>query len=72
MSRKKVVKRTQIMRKKLAVSEKITFSKMLLKMTPPVLAERRTFLKKEYGFSIEEQRYIARQKPNFLLYDKDS
>jgi len=40
-------------------------------MSPDDLRERRKHLRKEYGFTEEEQRYIARQKPNFLLYDKD-
>jgi len=72
MSHKNVIKRNNTMRKKFAVSEKITFSKMMLKMPADALADRRSHLKREYGFTIEEQRYIARQKPNFLLYDKDS
>lgn len=42
------------------MSEKITFSKMMLKMDSESLAERRSHLKKEYGFTAEEQRYIAR------------
>jgi len=42
---------------------------VLLSQSPEELKKRREYLKKEFGFTIEEQRYIARRKPNFMLYD---
>ena len=59
------------LRKQYAVGDKVTFSQIMLKTSSDDLRQRREHLKKEYGFTIEEQRYIARQKPNFMLYDKD-
>jgi hypothetical protein len=43
----------------------------MLKLSSEDLRKRREHLKNQYGFTIEEQRYVARRKPNFLLYDKD-
>ena len=28
-------------------------------------------MQEEFGFTFEEQRFIARRKPNFMLYEKD-
>ena len=59
------------LRRSLNTNDSITFSEVLLKTSADELGERRTFLRKQYGFTIEEQRFIARRKPNFLLYDND-
>lgn len=58
------------LRKSYGVDKKVTFSTTILKTTPDDLRLRREHLQKEYGFSIEEQRYITRQKPNFIMYNQ--
>ena len=45
---------------------------MMLQQSTDDLKERRKYLREEFGFTEEEQRYIARQKPNFMLYEKHS
>lgn len=54
------------------MGDKVTFSKVMLKMSSDELRERRRFLRTEFGFSEEEQRFIGRQKPNFFMYDEGS
>ena len=36
------------------------------------LAKRHEFLRQQYGFKLEELRYIARLKPNIFMYDKNT
>jgi hypothetical protein len=38
----------------------VTFSKVMLSQSSAEMTVRREYLKKEYGFTIEEQRFIAR------------
>lgn len=62
--------RTKSLRKQYGVGTKVTFSKIMLQTSSDEIKERRKYLRQTYGFTEEEQRYIARQKPNFMLYDK--
>ena len=43
--------RTKMLRRSFSVSKKITFSEMLLKTSVEDLSKRRTYLRKEYGFT---------------------
>ena len=40
-------------------------------MSASQIRERRRHLRKTYGFTEQEQRFVARQKPSLLLYDRD-
>lgn len=69
MQRKHAANREELLRKNFGVNTKISFSKVMLKMSREQLHNRRRYLQYEHGFTEEEQRYIGRQKPNFFLYD---
>ena len=60
-----------MLRKNLQVNNRVTFSEMLLKTSPEDLTKRRKYLREEHGFTLQQQKYIARLKPDFLMYDKD-
>ena len=64
-------RRQQVLRKQLSTGDKVTFSNLLLKTPAEELRKRRQHIRAEHGFTEEEIRFIARQKPNFLMYDKD-
>ena len=63
--------RQKTLRRDYGVNERVTFSKVVLKMSADEIRERRKHLRTTYGFTESEQRFIARQKPNFLLYDRE-
>ena len=63
-------RKVRALREQFGVSKKVTFAQAILHLRPGQLKERREYLRTKYGFSDSEQRFIARQKPTFFLYDK--
>ena len=60
MEQRRLTQRTNTLRKHFEVNERVSFSKMMLAMKADELRERRRHLRKEYGFTEAEQRFIGR------------
>ena len=67
----KLKTRTREMSRLLQTDSSVSLSRMILKSSPAQLKKRSQELEKLYGFSKQEVKYIARQKPDFLFYNKD-